>query len=113
MVFSQRLSELLDKHSVTWKEVSNSLKIGKNQRKLWEDKNTAPDGETLVKLCRYFNVSADYLLGLSDESPNEGIAILVRAFKESDTEGQYRIVQFCLNILDTAEERRVREEGQA
>ena len=113
MVFSQRLPELLDKHSVTWKEVSNSLKIGKNQRKLWEDKNTAPDGETLVKLCRDFNVSADYLLGLSDESPNEGIAILIRAFKESDTEGQYRIVQFCLNILDTAEERRVREEGQA
>lgn len=113
MVFSQRLSDLLEKRNVTWKEVSYSLKIGKNQRKLWEDKDTAPDGETLVKLCRYFNVTSDYLLGLSDESPDEGLSILIRAFKDSTKEGQYRIIQMCLNELDKAEERRVREEGQA
>lgn len=66
MIFSQRLKGLLSETKTTWKEVSMTLDIDKNQQKYWEDKDIAPDGKTLCKLCEYFHVTSDYLLGLSD-----------------------------------------------
>lgn len=64
MVFSQRLKEILNQRGETWKEVSQHLNIGKNQQKYWEEKDSAPDGRTLVKLAEYFGVTSDYLLGI-------------------------------------------------
>ena len=32
----------------------------------WETGRTSPDLETLVKIAKFFNVSTDYLLGISD-----------------------------------------------
>lgn len=70
MIFSQRLRELLKEKGVTWKEISSELEIGKNQQKYWEDKDIAPDGKTLMKLCEYFGVTSDYLLGIDRERIN-------------------------------------------
>lgn len=64
MVFSQRLKDILNQRGETWKEVSQHLNIGKNQQKYWEEKDSAPDGRTLVKLAEYFGVTSDYLLGI-------------------------------------------------
>lgn len=66
MVFSSRLKELLVANKTNWQQVSKELSIGKNQQKYWEDKDSAPDGKTLVKLAQYFQVSTDYLLGNDD-----------------------------------------------
>jgi len=109
--FSSRLSTLIEQNHTTWKEISTALKIGKNQKKLWEDKNTFPDGETLVKLCKWFDVSADYLLGLSDlnESPIKGIndntIQFATAYTDLDAHGQ-RAVRAVLD----AEALRMKEE---
>lgn len=123
MGFSSRLSRLLEENNTTWKEVSTLLKIGKNQRKLWEDKDTFPDGETLAKLCKYFSVSADYLLGLDEyaESLKRGLNdtlteeehILIEAFRAADSKGRFRIIQVCMNELDAAEARLIQQEGKA
>lgn len=32
----------------------------------WKTENTLPNGETLIKIADYFNVSIDYLLGRTD-----------------------------------------------
>ena len=42
----------------------HSIRNRKNQQKYWEDKDSAPDGKTLAKLCEYFGVTSDYLLGI-------------------------------------------------
>lgn len=111
MSFSSRLSRLMEQNNTTWKDISTSLKIGKNQRKLWEDKNTSPDGETLIKLCKWFDVSADYLLGLSDlhKSPIKGISNdalqLATDYTDLDAHGQ-RAVRAVLD----AEALRMNEE---
>ena len=34
---------------------------------LWELNKRTPDAEMIVKLCKLFQVSADYLLGLENE----------------------------------------------
>lgn len=67
MAFSERLQELLLEKSVSWKKVSEDLRIGINQKRYWETHGNVPDGETIKKLAAYFGVSAAYLMGETDE----------------------------------------------
>ena len=124
MVFSARLKELLSAKNVNWQQVSKELVIGKNQQKYWEDKDSAPDGKTLVKLAQYFNVSTDYLLGndtLIEKALNiveeshaafekekynnltEQEKALLSIFRETTEEGRLLMIQSIMNIRDSIE----------
>ena len=37
----------------------------------WETGKREPNITTILKICKYFNVSADYLLGLSSDAPEQ------------------------------------------
>lgn len=69
MAFFEILSKLMIDNNIKAKQLSDNLKIGKNQIKYWKDNGNIPNGETLISLSNYFNCSVDYLLGLTDE-PN-------------------------------------------
>lgn len=69
MTFYETLSKLMKERNVTSKELSETLKFGKNQIKYWKDNGNIPNGETLISLSNYFDVSIDYLLGRTNE-PN-------------------------------------------
>lgn len=106
-----RIKALMSEKAVTWKQVSEELKIGKNQFKYWEENETLPDGKTLIKLSRYFNVSVDYLLG--NEQRNATAALgsdlteqektLLAVYRTSSEEGKLRIIQAVMNIRDESE----------
>ena len=51
------------------KTIDIAPKIGKSQQTWngWERGRTEPDFATLVRLCQLFDVSADYLLGMSQD----------------------------------------------
>ena len=51
----------------TQKELSVFLEIAERAYQNYEYGKREPNNDTLIKLCNYFNVSADYLLGLSDD----------------------------------------------
>ena len=74
MSFYETLSSLMKKRNVTAKQLSEKLKIGKNQFKYWKDNGNIPNGETLISLADYFDCSVDYLLGLSDDPVRAGNA---------------------------------------
>ena len=64
-LFSNRLKELRKSKGATQKQVAEAIGFtDRNYRRL-EAGNT-PYVETLAKLAEYFNVSTDYLLGLTD-----------------------------------------------
>ena len=63
MSFYETLSSVMKKRNVTAKQLSEKLKIGKNQFKYWKDNGNIPNGETLISLADYFDCSVDYLLG--------------------------------------------------
>ena len=72
MTFIERLTELMKENGLTRGELCEKLEIGKNQIKYWEDKNTLPNGETLIKMATLFDVSVDYLLGrVEDKKANK------------------------------------------
>lgn len=130
MVFSARLKGLLSAKGVNWQQVSKELSIGKNQQKYWEDKDSAPDGKTLVKLAQYFGVSTDYLLGNDDlmeralnivneshdtiererySNLSEQEKALLSVFRATTEEGRLLMIQNILNIRDTIEKKNTGE----
>jgi len=64
--FGQRLRELRARYRVTQEQIADIVK--KSQRTIghWERDRNQPDNEDLVKIAKYFRVSTDYLLGVSD-----------------------------------------------
>ena len=65
-VFSKRLSLLRRTSGMTQKQVAQSLSIDRSTYAYYENDKTKPDYGTLVRIARIFQVSCDYLLGLTD-----------------------------------------------
>jgi transcriptional regulator with XRE-family HTH domain len=63
-IFSQRMRELRGALS----QVSAARKLGISQQAWakYETSSTSPSGESITQICSRFNVSADWLLGLSE-----------------------------------------------
>ena len=66
MKFSERLKGIRKESGMTQKDVYERLGISPNGYASYEQGRTEPNVETIVQLCKIFEVSADYLLGLTD-----------------------------------------------
>lgn len=67
-IFQTRLSELRKQKNLSQKELANILKTNNSSVCDWERGRTQPDMETIVNIALFFETSADYLLGLEDET---------------------------------------------
>lgn len=67
-IFCERLKELRKNRNLSQKALAIILKTNNSSVCDWECGRTQPDMETLVKIALFFDVSADYLLGLEDET---------------------------------------------
>ena len=65
MTFDQRLRELRAEKGVTQKEVALFLGLTTKAYCFYELGKREPSIGTLIKLCDYYNVSADFLIGRS------------------------------------------------
>lgn len=63
---NEKLRELRLEKGVTQKEVANALNISKSAYANYEQGVREPSYLVLINICKYFKVSADYLLGLED-----------------------------------------------
>lgn len=53
----------------------------------WKNEDTLPNGETLLKIADYFNVSVDYLLGrTNDYTKITGSTIIAGKIKDTNTQ---------------------------
>ena len=66
--YLERLNELRKSKQISQKELASILNTNNSSICDWECGRTQPDLETLAKLSLFFEVSADYLLGLEDET---------------------------------------------
>lgn len=66
MKFNERLKNL--RHAkiptITQKDLANALGVTQRKISFMETGTTEPSLNDIILLCKYFNVSADYLLGL-------------------------------------------------
>ena len=63
-MFFENLEKLIEEKKVTKNKVLADLGLNKSSMLNWKTRGNIPDGETLIKLANYFDVSVDYLLGL-------------------------------------------------
>lgn len=65
--FSERLKQLRKSRNITQKELAQALNVTERNYQFWEAGKTKPQLDTIIALCDFFNVSADYLLGRTDK----------------------------------------------
>lgn len=67
MEFKDRLKAIRKEKGMTQKDVYLLLNISANGYASWEQGRTEPDIKMIKKICKIYEVSSDYLLGISDE----------------------------------------------
>lgn len=65
---SERIKELRLSRQMTQTEFGNVFGIVKSTISLYESGKSTPNDQIKTKICEYFNVSMDYLLGITDIS---------------------------------------------
>lgn len=78
-----KLKALRQERGITQKQLAEAMGLVTASISSYETGGNYPSAEIIIKLCRFFNVSADYLLGLND----------TREFNMTDlTDEQYQTV---------------------
>lgn len=66
MTFQNRFQILVDEKKKTFRQLAEECEISKTSFAAWYRGESMPNSYALIKLCKYFDVSADWLLGLSN-----------------------------------------------
>lgn len=67
----EHLKQLRESKNLTQKELSNMLNVDRTTYAKWENGNSNPSFEFLLKIAKIFNVSTDYLLGNNQVSKKQ------------------------------------------
>ena len=68
-VIGERLAEIRKDHGDTQQTLADKLNVTKHTVSSWEQEKSEPYHEMLIKICRLYGISSDYLLGLSNIDP--------------------------------------------
>ena len=66
MQYTQRLKDLREDHDLTLEELSKELGMHREQYRRYETGINEVKASFIIKICKYYNVSADYLLGFTN-----------------------------------------------
>lgn len=64
--FTERLKELRTEKNINQVELSSEIGVSKGIISLWENGLREPGMYSLIQLAKFFEVSIDYLVGISD-----------------------------------------------
>lgn len=64
--FPERLKELRQQKGVSQREIAKAVGVSQTGFLRWEQGKNQPTLENLMELCKYFDVSVDYLIGYTD-----------------------------------------------
>ena len=68
-MIGERLQELRKDHGDTQQALADKLHASLYAVRCWEQGKSDPGHDTLIAICRLYHISADYLLGLTDDDP--------------------------------------------
>ncbi len=70
MIYAQRIRALREDNDKTQKDIAEILGTTQQYYGQYEIGKRALHIDHLITLCKYYNVSADYILGLTDKPKN-------------------------------------------
>lgn len=66
-VLAERLKTLRTEKNIGQNKLAKDINVSNASISYWENGKQEPSAEAIFKLAEYFDVSADYILGLIDE----------------------------------------------
>lgn len=67
MIYAQRIKDLREDKDMKQRQLAEILKTTQSYYAQYENEKRPLPIEHLITLCRYYNVSADYILGFTNE----------------------------------------------
>ena len=67
MDYLERIKGLREDRDITQSEIAKYLNVAQNTYSQYENGKRDVPIEVLIKLCRYYQISADYILGLAEK----------------------------------------------
>ena len=65
-IISKRIKEIRIENNLNQSDFGQSISVSQDTISLWERSKSLPNTEFIIEICKKYNVSADYLLGLKD-----------------------------------------------
>ena len=115
MSFGSRLKELRIEQNASQKDVADDIGISITAISQYESDSRFPNEETLKRLCLYYKISSDYLLGLTDtkhaplskEEIKEKLKIFITRYQAKEAKEQ---IQYYRKGKISEEERNILKE---
>ena len=63
---SKRIREIRLENELNQSDFGKSISVSQDTVSLWENGKSLPNVEVVIAICKKYNISADYLLGLED-----------------------------------------------
>ena len=106
-LLSERLKSLRTKKKLLQQDIANAISVSLLSYQRYEHGQRVPDADILVKLAKYLQVSADYLLGLDDIPKSDSESILFEILdicRTADEDKRKALLQAALEINEPKEE---------
>lgn len=101
MKFGNILRELIELNNLTQKQVGKDLNVAASTIGNYVNNTREPDQATLREFARYFNVSTDYLLGISQsETFTHEEEALINIFRKLNEDYRRILYREGLVLLD-------------
>lgn len=95
-LIGERLLDLRKDAALTQDELASILKINKHSISSYEREKSEPPDTIKISIARYFHVSIDYLLGLTDDpNPYDDSHSVLRLSKEFPEEAKRSIQDYA------------------
>ncbi len=110
MSIVDRITMLQEERNLTNKDVELGAGLANASISQWKKGKGKPSLDNIIKVATYFEVTTDFLLCLSDnrgynpveKSLTEEEELLLKAYHSASATGRFRIIQVCMNELDSA-----------
>lgn len=112
-LFLSRFRELLAESGKMQKDICDDLGISRQKLSNWKTGYSEPNFDDIIMLAKYFDVSADYLLGLSDDldAPLSSAAFdlpadereLLNLYRQLNYEGRQRLIARAEVMIEDAQ----------
>ncbi len=112
MTFGERLRELRLENNLRQYELGELLFVSPRVISYYETDERFPnDAATLIRIAKFFNVSLDYLLGMSDVRKSNPLASfeltpdlmqLIQSYNAANERGKGRILQLAIDLSESS-----------
>lgn len=95
--FNENLKYARERRGLSQKEVAEGIGVAKSTYSLYESGNREPNVQTIKKIADFLNISADDLLGISEEPQTLAAHFEGEDFTEDEMDEIKRFAEFVKN----------------